>query len=408
MHKDTQVTTRLRNDVALHAEIGFKAARQLCVFLVTVAQINVQDEEQPMKTLLGINDIVKMVRKSTAKRSGSVRDEIINFIDKIGESNYMKFPSGVKFQGKDLPELVPVYHRIKPIEAPKGNIMYEFEFHEDMRPYIKKLKSEYVTLDVPVGIKSGHTVRFYMMAKAHFDRMKGHSKSGIVSMELELDEMKRILGVSSSYKVFKDFKKWVIKPIVADINEMGILHIKDVQYLRNGRKIAHLVFEIEEGHLLSKDFMEDIVHALPEKVSKKPKKKSSGIPTEKEISRLAVSQLQAYDFLISKKCYEQIAYKAIFKLPAEIFKGHENLFYRHAWAIFEKGTSYKKASANEKAAIFVKWLYNKEFAERHLGDLIDSVSRARKVQQPTARRMGDGASMSDIFTKSANQLKGGN
>lgn len=398
LHKDSQVTTRLRNDVALHAEIGFKAARQLCVFLVTVAQINVQDEEQPMKTLLGINDIVKMIRKSTAKRSGSVRDEIISFVDKIGESNYMKFPSGVKFQGKDLPELVPVYHRIKPIEAPKGNIMYEFEFHEDMRPYIKKLKSEFVTLDVPVGIKSGHTVRFYMMAKAHFDRMKGHSKNGVVTMELELTEMKRILGVLNNYKVFKDFKKWVIKPIVADINEMGILHIKDVQYHREGRKIARLVFEIEEGEI-SKNYKEGRVGALPKKVSPPSKKTTSTIPTGKELQQLSSSQLGAYRFLVSKKCYEQIAYKAVFELPSEIFKNYEHLFYKNAWTIFEKGTTRKNAPANEKAAIFVKWLYNKEFAERHLGELIDKVSAAKKTMQSDAGRRRGEASLNDLFGK---------
>jgi len=176
------------------------------------------------------------------------------------------------------------------------------------------------------------------------------------------------------------------------------MHIKDVQYLRQGRKIARLIFEIEEGEL-SKSYKPNKDEALPEKAAQKPKKKSSGIPTEKEISRLTVSQLKAY---------KQIAYKALFKLPSEIFKGHENLFYRHAWAIFEKGTTYKKASANEKAAIFVKWLYNKEFSERHLGELIDRVSAAKKVGQSTAPRMSDGASINDIFTKRAEHLKGKN
>lgn len=403
MQNDNQLVSRLRNDVALHAEFGFKTAKPLCLFLATVAQINVQEDDAPMKTLLGINDIGKMIRK-TKKRSGSSRDEIVSFIDKIMESNYMKFPSGVKFQGKELPEWIPVFTHMKPIEAPKGNIMYEFEFHEHMRPYIKKLKTEFVTLDVPVGIKSGHTVRFYMMVKAHFDRMKSHSKNGVVSMEIELLELKRILGVLDKYKVFKDFKKSVIKPIIEDINEMGMLHIRNIEYMREGRKIARLVFEIEEGSV-SKSIQAITALPAPEKSKVTKPKRVSGIPTDKEIQRLSESQLFAYDFLVSKKCFEQIAYKAVFNLPAEIFKGHEQHFYKHAWAIFEKGTIYKKKPEEEKAAIFVKWIYNKEFEERHLGELIDRVTAAKMSKQPYSPRTGDVTSINDIFSQRVDHLK---
>ena len=52
---DDNLEICIANNLALHAEIGYKTTRELCVFLLTVRQVNLQTEEEEMTAILSLS-----------------------------------------------------------------------------------------------------------------------------------------------------------------------------------------------------------------------------------------------------------------------------------------------------------------------------------------------------------------
>ena len=193
---DSYLEICITNNLALHAEISYKTIRELCVFLLTVGQANLQAEEKKMTAILSVSDIARLIRNSDAKRSGSIHAELIGSIENMMENNYLKFKPGQEGDSTHLPKTLPIYKSIKKIKSSRKSTIYKFVFTDSMHPYLKNLETEFVTLNIPREFKSRYSLRFFIMAKAAYDRRtKEKQKEEPLTMRVEVAELKRILGI---------------------------------------------------------------------------------------------------------------------------------------------------------------------------------------------------------------------
>lgn len=351
----------LTNDFATKAQIGFNSSRQLCLFLLLVSQTDPFDEEEKMSGIISLQDISRLIRKENAKRSGSVNQEVLEFVENMMRNNFIKFQSEISFKGKKLPDYIVIFERLKPIELEGSSAtFYEYKFSEEMRPHLKGFLRDFVSLSIPRGIKSGHAVRFLIMAKAHHDRRKSYMST--TSLEVEIETLKKVLGIEGKYSIFANFKERVLNPIIDGVNNSKILEIVEHKFIKTGRKITHIEFFIQDG-ILSKA---------------QNSKAIDFVPSEEDEAKLTFSQKKAYDFLCSMFCKPGIAYRQIIeKMPSSEYIGWEDIFIKEAWMKFDKRTKYKDSKA--KMGAFVKWWVKGEFKDRLFSEIMEIVQLKKKA-----------------------------
>jgi len=360
--KDNKHLAHLANPLAIDARIGFTNARQLSLFLLLVSQTNPFNEEEDMTGIISLKSIAEITRKENAKRSGSMNKEVLSFVKNMMESNFVEFQTEIKWKGQKLPKFISIFSILEPIEAPEGNTMYSYKFSEEMRPHLKGFVSDFVSMPIPKGIRSGHTMRFLIMAKAHHDRVRFKKKQS--TLKIEVEKLKTILGLKNQYPVFTRFKDRVILQIVEGVNGTNLLKINNWKGIKTGRKITHLEFTLENGELYNLG------------------KRLDFIPSKKDIEALTYSQLKAYEMLKEKGCREGIVYKQIIqKMPSTEYLGWEDVFIRKAWERFEKVTKHKKT--DHKAGAFINWWTAGEFKDRLFSELMEEVQAEKKKKSVT-------------------------
>ena len=65
-------------------------------------------------------------------------------------------------------------------------------------------------------------------------------------IEYSLEEIKEYLLLQDKYKVFSDFRKWVIEPAIKELKEKELLDIYKVEYIKTGRKITSIKFYVKD------------------------------------------------------------------------------------------------------------------------------------------------------------------
>jgi len=370
--KHTQIS-RFTNNFALNAEIGFTDARQLLLFLALVSQTNPQDPNEEMTGILSVQDIAQLIRSKDAKKSGSLYKELGQFTEKMMESNYLKFSPSIDIDDeeakKHLKDYGVIFDRLQ-LFSEGGTTFYKYRFHEDMRPHIKLLKENFVSLEVPKGMKSGHAIRFLVLAKAHHDKYRAAGKVKTTIKKIAIIDLKRILGIENKYAVIADLKKRVINPIVNEINKSGFLYIPNHQYIKDGRTITHIEFYFEDGELYKKNVVDVLA-------SHDHKGLTDFVPNDKDIDKLTWAELRAYHYLVNLNCKPGIVYRQILpKMPSSEYKGWEDIFVQKAWEHFEKKTKLK--DVNLRAGAFIKWWGSGEFKDRLFSQVMEAVQKVKK------------------------------
>ena len=110
----------------------------------------------------------------------------------------------------------------------------ELRFAHSILPYLSLLQREFTTYKLKhvAAMKSTHGVRLYELLAQW--RQAGER-------ELAVDEIRRMFGVTDSYKAIKDLKKYVIEPAVRDVNGCSDLTVEWCQR-KAGRKVAAIQF----------------------------------------------------------------------------------------------------------------------------------------------------------------------
>ena len=89
-----------------------------------------------------------------------------------------------------------------------------------------------------ITLRKTNAQRFYELL-----RMWTGNKSII---EYTLTDIKEYLLLQDKYSVFKDFRKWVIEPVIKELREKELLDIYNVEYIKTGRKVTSIKFYVKD------------------------------------------------------------------------------------------------------------------------------------------------------------------
>lgn len=109
----------------------------------------------------------------------------------------------------------------------------EFEFSEKLRPYLLELKKAFTSykLRYIISLNSSYSIRIYEL-------LKQYEKIGY--RYFEVDELKQILGIEKSYKLFADFKRYVLEVARKELPEKS-----DISFEYREKKRAQKVVGLE-------------------------------------------------------------------------------------------------------------------------------------------------------------------
>jgi plasmid replication initiation protein len=116
-----------------------------------------------------------------------------------------------------------------------GEGAVQLRFSKPILPYLKALSGEYskYRLEHVANMTSRYGIRLYELLIQW--RSKGER-------EIEITWLRSVWELETKYKAIKDFKKYVIEPAIADVNDHSDLWVKQGQR-KTGRRVTHLQFQ---------------------------------------------------------------------------------------------------------------------------------------------------------------------
>lgn len=111
------------------------------------------------------------------------------------------------------------------------------KFHEDMMPYLLELSKQerfytHYELQYVLPMKSQYAIRLYELLKSY--------QKNNYEWFFEIDTLKKLLNCEN-YTRFPDFRRWVIEPAIAEINEFTDIKIA-WEPIKQGRKVVRVSF----------------------------------------------------------------------------------------------------------------------------------------------------------------------
>jgi len=123
----------------------------------------------------------------------------------------------------------------------KGTGMVELEFSPRLKPYMLKLNglfTQYKLANI-LSMKSKYSPRIYEILKCNEFKKQGY-------IEIELDELRKLLKADNIYPLYADFKRKIILQTQKELK-----HISDICFefeeIKTGRKVTSLKFYIKSN-----------------------------------------------------------------------------------------------------------------------------------------------------------------
>lgn len=131
-------------------------------------------------------------------------------------------------------------------EYKNGSGYVELCFDKKLKPYLLQLKGYFTQYELEnvVSFKSAYSIRIYELLKA--EQFKA-GRSEQFSKTFQYGELRSILGIADSeYRNFAYFRVNVVEVASREINANGDIKI-EAEYLKEGRKVSHVVFRCEKA-----------------------------------------------------------------------------------------------------------------------------------------------------------------
>ena len=374
----TDKVAKIDNNFILNAQYRMTAKEQKVLYYL-ISHLDPKNENDFNIISVPIRQIEETLKESS-KKWGSVYEEIDRLCGSMISKN-ISFPTKVLIGGKSLRGRINFFSAIKPVVDENGQTSIEFEFSNNMKPFLLQLH-HYVNIGVleVVPMKNAHAIRMYSIFKSERDRMKG--VVNVITMTYDLEELKAMLGINDKYidTTFQNFKVNVLDRIKDEINENCPTMLVKYSYLKTMRKVSGIVFNVYERKVTT----ELLEEAQP---TKEPKTKVANgkeyKPSEKELETLTRAKLKSYNILIKYGIFEGIAYKQILrKVKGSEFEGYEDFFIERAIQYFEKN-AIQSTTKELRASTFVTWwTKNKVFESGDVwADILEKLIKHKKQLQ---------------------------
>lgn len=191
------------------------------IILLMISMLNPYDEKEFQALRINIKNFIELV----GVKGKSKYEEIFAITAKLRKRNLI-------IRKKDS-ELIIGW--LSSAEYFKGQGYVELEFSPKMKPYLLQLKELYTpySLKDVIQLKVSYSVRIYELCKQY-------QKFG--ERYFELEELKTILGIEKNkYKMYGDFKRRVLIPVVKELNKKTDLLIK-LEQKKKSRKVIGIKF----------------------------------------------------------------------------------------------------------------------------------------------------------------------
>lgn len=119
-----------------------------------------------------------------------------------------------------------------------GHGEVRLKFVDDVKPYLGQLKSHFTSYKM-IEVRhfsSGHAIRLYEL-------LMQFKKTG--NRIVEVSWLRAYFGIENRYKMFSDFRKWVVIPAIKEINTKSNIEV-EWKPIKRGRTIHKIEFNFFE------------------------------------------------------------------------------------------------------------------------------------------------------------------
>lgn len=139
----------------------------------------------------------------------------------------------------------------KPEKMAKNDPLFiRLSFHPQLKPFLLQLQKDFTKVDLRnyKFLRTGTSIRLYHLLKQYWGRRQP-------TVELQLDELKEMLGVADKYELYGHFKAAVLEEAQKRLTETTDISFT-YQEVKKGKKVVAVIFQIKEtggGHLTRDD-----------------------------------------------------------------------------------------------------------------------------------------------------------
>lgn len=335
---------KLENNFVLQQNYKMPALEQK-IMLCLISSIDPK-AEQFYEKMIPVTEIQSMLTGEASKKWGS-------FYDRLEDLTKRLFDSGVILESELMKKVKSrrrFFEIIEPARNESGSTCIRFVFSRWMEPHLLNLK-KYVQfqLNEVVPMKSGHSIRIYMMLRAFRDSKRAYEKVSKKSYTLEDLQHKLLLQDKYTGKYGpSNFQKKVVDKAIQEINECSPTIYVTHEKIKTGRKFTGFEFTIFDV----------------------PRKENV---SDKDIASLTRAELMAYETLIKFGVFPGIAFHRVLpEIKGGLSAGFEDVFVQYL-------IKYIKERAKIKTpGTLVKWVLNPEVTGKEKAYLVKIGEQVRE------------------------------
>lgn len=175
--------------------------------------------------------------------------KIADFINLLGienQSKYTKVPKITKelmkkvFEIKEGKKTIQVSW-LSSAEYEEGSGMVELEFSPKLKPYMLQLKKRFTQYQLSniLRMKSKYSPRIYEILKCNKFKHQEY-------IEMEIEELRRLLKTENVYPKYADFKRKIIIQVQRELQEVSDISF-DFEEIKTTRKVTSIRFYIKDN-----------------------------------------------------------------------------------------------------------------------------------------------------------------
>lgn len=315
---------KLENNFVFQQNYRMPALEQK-VMLCLISSIDPKAEKFYEK-LIPVTSIQDMLTAGSAVKWGS-------FYDRLEDLTKRLFDSGVIVESELMKKVKSrrrFFEIIEPSKNEEGALCIKFVFSRWMEPHLLNLK-KYVQFQLSevVPMKSGHSIRIYMMLRAYRDSKRAFEKISRKSYKIEELQQKLLLHDKYTGKYGPtNFQKKVIDKAVVEINTCSPTIYVTYEKVKTGRKFTGFEF---------------VIFDVPRKDN----------VSQHDIDQLTRAELKAFEGLVEFGVFPGIAFhKLLPEIKSGLSNGFEDIFVVYLIKYIKEKAKIKQPGT------LVKWLLN--------------------------------------------------
>lgn len=229
--------------------------------------------------------------------------KIAEFMELVGvddKSKYTEIPKITKELMKKVFEIkqgnkITQVAWLSSAEYEKGTGMVELQFSPKLKPYMIKLGSLFTQYKLAniLSMKSKYSPRIYELLKCNEFKKQGY-------IEIEIDELRKLLKSENVYPKYNDFKRYIIERTQKELKKLSDISF-EFEEIKTSRKVTSIRFYIHSNKTKAID---EVSATSTEQEEENPIKKVMDLMREHEITPLEAKKI--YD---SSKGNLDIIYK---------------------------------------------------------------------------------------------------